>query len=262
MKNDPAISETVSVILMIFMIVILAIAVAVLLFGANLFQQKSALIAVDIKSQTLYDKSVITVFHRAGDEVYLNSSLTGLHELGIYMDNKTSSSRAQPVLGLNTVKPGTSLFVYYNTSKNVYRITDNSAILNTNESQKIIDCPLKVRLVDENAHSLITSWNWTCAPPPPTGPAPTVASINVTTGYRGWTIVRNIAGTNFLTGATAKFNRTGVPDILATSCTFFSSIRIDCTFNLFEAVAISSPNYNVVVTNPDGKQGYGQTTLS
>ncbi len=89
MKSDHAISETVSVILIIFMVLILAIVVAGLIFGANIFQQKSALIVSDIKNQTFNSKNVISVFHRAGDEVYINSSLTGIQEMGIYVDNRS-----------------------------------------------------------------------------------------------------------------------------------------------------------------------------
>ena len=56
MKSDHAISETISAILMIIMVLILAIIVTGLILGANIFQQKSALIASDIKSQTLNNK--------------------------------------------------------------------------------------------------------------------------------------------------------------------------------------------------------------
>lgn len=166
MKSDHAISETISTILIILMVLILAIIVTGLILGANIFQQKSALIASEIKNQTIFSKNFITVFHRAGDEVYLNSSLTGLHEMGIYLDNRTNSSRARPVLGLNTVKPGTTLFIYYNASQKTYRITTNTATLNTGEAQSVTDCPLKIRLVDEKAHLLISTWNWTCTPLP------------------------------------------------------------------------------------------------
>ncbi len=254
MKSDHGISETISVILIIFMVLILAIVVTGLLLGADIFQQKSAFLVSDIKNQTLNGKNIITVFHRAGDEVTINPSLSGLHEMGIYIDNKTSSWRVQPVPGLDTVKSGTVLFIYYNASKNIYQITSNAATLSTSEAQSVVECPLTIRLVDERARLLITSWNWTCVPPPPTGPAPTVTSISNITGYRGWPVIESITGTNFLTGATAKLNRSGTPDIPAASCTYVSSTQMVCTFDLLGKSA-SPPNYNVVVTNPDGKQG-------
>ncbi|MDP3563843.1 MAG: hypothetical protein Q8R70_05080, partial [Methanoregula sp.] len=258
MKSDHAISETISAILIILMVLTLAIIVTGMILGANIFQQKSALIASDIKSQTLNNKNFITVFHRAGDEVYLNSSLTGLYEMGIYVDNKSYSWRVQPVLGLNTVKPGTTLFIYFNASKNTYRITTNIATLNTSEAQSVVDCPLKIRLVDETAHLIISTWNWTCTPLPLTGPAPTIRGRTPTSGIRGWPVTVSITGTNFLTGATAKLNlTTGIPtEILASSCTVVNATNMVCSFNLPSAASVpASQIYNIVVTNPDGKQG-------
>jgi hypothetical protein len=249
MQSERALSETVSVILIIVMILILALVVAALIFGRVPLQQKSAFIVSESANPTLSNKVVLTLFHRAGDEFYLNKSLSGMHELGIYIDNSTNSSRAQPVVGLNVVKPGTTLYIYYNASKNVYRITTNSATLATNEAQSMTVCPRTLRLVDEEAKLLINKSAFFCIP---TGPAPTVTSMNATTGYRGWPIGRTITGTNFLVGATAKFNRTGYPDIAATSCTVISSTQMNCTFSLLERAAAT---YNVVVTNPDGKQG-------
>lgn len=250
MPSDQALSEVVSAILIIVMILILALVVAALVFGGIPLQQKSALIVSDAANPTVSSKVVLTLFHRAGDEFYLNKSLSGEHELGIYVDNTTNSSRAQPVLGLNVVKPGTTLYIYYNASKNVYRITTNSAIIATNEAQSMTVCPRTIRLVDEQAKILINKSSFYCIP---TGPAPTVTSMNATTGYRGWPIGRTINGQNFLPGATAKFNRTGYADIPASSCTVINSTRMNCTFDLLERTAVSS--YNVVVTNPDGKQG-------
>jgi large repetitive protein len=219
MKNDGAISETVSVIMIILMVLILAIVFTGLIFGANIFQQKSTFIVPDIKNQILYNKNVITLFHRAGDEVYLNSSLTGLHELGIYIDNKSYSWRAQPVLDLNTtVKPGTTVFIYYNASRNTYRTTTNAATLNTSEAQSVVDCPLKIRLVDEKAHLLISTWNWTCTPLPPT---PTVSSLSPASGPVTGDTTVTITGTGFTNASTVSFG--GTP---GTSVTYVSATRI------------------------------------
>ena len=88
----------------------------------------------------------------------------------------------------------------------------------------------------------------------PAGPAPTVTSITNTTGYRGRTVIERITGTNFVSGATSKLNRTGSADIPADTCTFSSATQLICTYNLLGQTA-SPPNYNVVVTNPDGKSG-------
>ncbi len=251
MKSDPAISETISAILIILMVLMLVIVVTGLILGANIFQQKSALIASDIKNQTLYSKNFITVFHRAGEEVYLNSSLTGLHEMGIYLDNKTNSSRARPVLGLNAVKPGTTLFIYYNTSKNIYRITTNTATLSTNEAQSVTDCPMKIRLVDEKSHLILSTWDWTCTPLPLTGPAPTITSSTPATGVQSATVgITRLAGTNFLTGATVTYWQ-GATIIPLQNINVVSSTNITGTLSVPSGAPVGA--YNITVTNPDGK---------
>jgi hypothetical protein len=88
----------------------------------------------------------------------------------------------------------------------------------------------------------------------PVLPLPTVSSISNVTGYRGWTVIERITGTNFVSSSTSKLNRIGVADIPATSCTFVSATSLVCSFDLTGKTA-SPPNYNVVVTNPDGRSG-------
>ncbi|MDO9324635.1 MAG: IPT/TIG domain-containing protein [Methanoregula sp.] len=218
MKRDHAMSEIISVILIILMVLVLAIVVTGLILGANIFQQKSSLVSAEIKSQSLYNKTVISIFHRAGDDVYLNSSRAGQHDLGIYIDNKTSSWRAQSIALNTAVKPGTTVFVYYNASRNAYRATTNAPTLNTGEVQSVVDCPLKIRLVDETAHILISTWNWTCTPVPP---IPVVSAISPTSGpVTGGTLV-TITGTGCTSGATVSFG--GTP---GTSVTYLSATQL------------------------------------
>ena len=85
-------------------------------------------------------------------------------------------------------------------------------------------------------------------------PPPTVTSITNTTGYRGWPVIESITGTNFVSSSISKLNRTGSSDIPASMCTFVSPTQLICTYNLLGQNA-SPPNYNVVVTNPDGRSG-------
>jgi large repetitive protein len=85
-------------------------------------------------------------------------------------------------------------------------------------------------------------------------PAPTVSSISNVTGYRGWTVIERITGTNYVSGSTSKLNRTGVADIPATACTYVSATSLVCSYDL-SGKTVSPPNYNVVVTNPDGRSG-------
>jgi large repetitive protein len=204
MQNERALSETVSTILVIALILILAIVTYSMFYGSMPFQQKATLVSSEIKNQSVNGKNIISVFHRAGDPFYLNSSFSGLHQMSIYLDNRSNSTRAAPVLGLDIVKPGTTLLIYYNTSKNVYRITSDASLMNTGEAQSVYECPLKVRLVDETAKILISTWNWTCVPPTP----PTVTSLSPASGTRlGGTTV-TITGTGFSSPATVSFGST------------------------------------------------------
>jgi len=88
----------------------------------------------------------------------------------------------------------------------------------------------------------------------PAIPAPTVSSMNVSNGNRGWPVTRSITGTNFVSGATSRMTRPGTPDIPATGCTVVSPTQVICTYDLRDR-SPSPPNYDVVVINPDGKSG-------
>ena len=85
-------------------------------------------------------------------------------------------------------------------------------------------------------------------------PAPTVTSIMPNTGIRGNSIsITNLAGSNFVSGATVKLKRTGDPDIDATGVTVVSSTQITCTFPIPSGATTGL--WNVVVTNPDTQSG-------
>ncbi len=263
MPCEKAVSETVSVIVVLSLVVILSLVVAAIFFGDLHLQQKTALVTTDVANKTLDKINVFTVFHRAGDNLYLGSSAGGMYELGIYIDNRTNSTRARPVSGLNTVKPGDTLYVFYNKSRNAYCVTTDAETV-AKQAQSITDCPLRVRLVDESAHIIITMYNWSCVPAPLTGPPPVVTGRSNGTIYRGWLAYELISGSNFLAGATSTLNRTS-NKIPATSCVVRSSTQMFCTYNLLEAKA-SPATYNISVTNPDGKTGTSgssrATTLS
>jgi len=85
-------------------------------------------------------------------------------------------------------------------------------------------------------------------------PAPTVTSIMPNTGMQGTSVsITNLAGSNFVSGATVKLKRTGDPDIDATGVTVVSSTQITCTFPIPSGATTGL--WNVVVTNPDTQSG-------
>jgi large repetitive protein len=212
MHTERALSDIVSTILIISLIIILALVTFLMFYGQMPFQQKSALVASEIKNDTIAMKNVITIFHRAGDEFHLNSSLTGLHEMSINIDTWNTSWRAEPVQSLDTVKPGSRLIVYYNASKKVYQVTTSASDV-MREAQNLPDCPLSIRLVDETAHIAISSWNWTCTP----FPQPSVTSLSPASGSRfGGTLV-TITGTGFTDTALVSFGGTAGTSVIYVS---------------------------------------------
>jgi hypothetical protein len=263
MKTERALSDIMAIVLIIFLVIVLALVTLALFFGNFHLQPKSSYILPEVSNQTFYSKNIFIIFHRGGDPVYLGSAAAGGQNLmGVYIDTKTNiSPRVVPDASASTLKPGNTLYLYNTTTG--FRMTANPAMLQYPNASAITACPLSIRLVDETAKLLIGQWNYTdCDVPVPTGPAPTVTSINATTGYRGWPIVESIAGTNFLPGARAKFNRSdGAPEISASACAYISSKQLICTFDLKGQIP-SNPRYNVVVTNPDGKQGMLKTAFT
>lgn len=82
--------------------------------------------------------------------------------------------------------------------------------------------------------------------------APTVSGITNRTGYSGWQAFENITGTNFVSGSTASFVN-GTLTINPASCTYVSSTRLFCTYDLTGVAASATNGYSVLVSNPDGK---------
>jgi hypothetical protein len=93
---------------------------------------------------------------------------------------------------------------------------------------------------------------------------PTVTGLSNRTGYRGWPAIERITGTNFVDGATARFEGSGLATISADSCTYVSATQLVCTFDLVGRSASPANGYNITVVNPDGKTGWRATyfTLS
>lgn len=87
-----------------------------------------------------------------------------------------------------------------------------------------------------------------------TNPKATVTAITPNTGARGWPVtITNLAGNNFISGATVKLvNNTAGPDITAYDVVVVSPTMITCKFNL---LGVSVPRRNVTVTNPSSDPG-------
>ncbi len=87
----------------------------------------------------------------------------------------------------------------------------------------------------------------------PQEPAPIVSGITPASGLNEGTVsITNLAGSNFVSGATVKLSKTGESDIPATGVVVVSATKITGSFDL-TGKAIG--NWNVVVTNPSGLSG-------
>jgi hypothetical protein len=84
--------------------------------------------------------------------------------------------------------------------------------------------------------------------------APTITGITPSTGKTGTTVsITNLAGTNFRSGATVKFQKIGQSDLVANSVVVSGSTKI--TGKLAIPPHASTGSWDVVVTNTDGTSG-------
>ena len=80
-----------------------------------------------------------------------------------------------------------------------------------------------------------------------------VTSITPNNGYNtGSIFISNIGGAGFRPGAQVKLTKSGENDIIASNVNLESDSKITCRFEL---TGKSTGNWNIVVTNPDGKSG-------
>lgn len=82
-------------------------------------------------------------------------------------------------------------------------------------------------------------------------PPPSVTSITPNSGINsGVVTISNLAGASFRSGATVKLTRSGQTDIAGSNVVVVSANSITCAFDLTGGAV---GQWNVVVTNPDGK---------
>ncbi|MFH1149122.1 MAG: hypothetical protein V1748_01475 [Actinomycetota bacterium] len=83
---------------------------------------------------------------------------------------------------------------------------------------------------------------------------PTVTGITPATAPKGTTVdITDLAGTNFLAGATVRLKKGGQPDIVATNVTVSSLTKITCRFAI--PVTAATGDWDVYVENANGQGG-------
>ncbi len=88
----------------------------------------------------------------------------------------------------------------------------------------------------------------------PAGPAPSVTRLAPNSGTSGSLVsIRNLTGTNFVSGALVKLSRLGNPDLFASDVSVLDIANLTCTVSL---PAGTSPGlWDVTVINTDGQSG-------
>jgi hypothetical protein len=113
--------------------------------------------------------------------------------------------------------------------------------------------PVKVAHVTVSAVQIVTPTVTTTTmrtTTTPSGPAPEITSITPSAGATGTSVtITNLAGNNFVSGATVQLTGPGKSPISASDVQTIGT-KITCVFNLNGA---ATGKRNVVVTNPDGQ---------
>ena len=179
MNEDRAVSEMISVVLIIFLVI--AMAALVLLFSSGMLSNlnKPTFIAPKISAQTISGKNTIDLFNQGGDTLYLNVPHLQYNEMGVYIDTPQGSFRAQPLPGVDQFSPGTNLYIFK--GPDAYQITDNPADLASPSAQSIPAGKVGIRLVDENSQMLIAKWESNAEISPIPTPVPTTVPTTIVT---------------------------------------------------------------------------------
>jgi len=155
MKNDDAMSQTLTIGLILLMVIGLSVAITGVFFGESYIQKKSAYISADISQLTPLEKNAISLSHKAGDSVSLASN-EELYSMDVFVDTPSGSYLLSPPPGVDTFKPGTSLYIYNSTGG--YVLTNDRSVA-TAANSLVPTQKLGVRLVDNLTHQLIGQWH-------------------------------------------------------------------------------------------------------
>jgi hypothetical protein len=244
-SHDHALSEMVSITLIVILVIALAAVVASIMFGVIVLYPKSAYVVVQADAKNVSaDNWYISVYDSAGDVVRLNRS-TATEGLPVDFQLTPPSGGIQyPAAdGPVTWKPGETLFIYY---QGGLKVTTDEALAKTGSGLQPKGV-WKFDIVDGTDNVLVYTKNIgvgvaTPTVEPTTPPAPTFTSISPTSGSVAGGTAVTITGTNLFGATAVTFG--GTP---ATSFTVVSGTSITAT-----APGHSSGSVTVVVTTPNG----------
>jgi hypothetical protein len=150
-EHEEGVSELLDETLILGLGIVLAAFVLMLVFGVLPTMQKTAYIIPLSGIKDVSGKTVITVFDRGGDPVYFNATPLASYKATIYVDTTAGSFAAAPVPGLNVLRPGDLVYLYFTGSGFVLTNTLNGASITTLPAGQVI-----VRMVDANSNVLIS----------------------------------------------------------------------------------------------------------
>lgn len=203
-RRDAGISELTGELLMIGLLLAIVIIILTVSFGLTGFLQRSAYVVPDFSFKNVSGHTVIAVFHRAGDPVFLTNTTNGSFQAGFYVDTIAGSYRAAPVSALSGFVPGDTVYIYYTGSG--FAIAKN--LTGISVAPFAASRILNVRLIDENTHVLIAQMNATTAAsgvPAATSAIPVTNATTVKTTTITPTVTANVTAnvTTAVTTATA-----------------------------------------------------------
>jgi hypothetical protein len=168
--DDSGASEVVDATLIVALGLVLAGIVAAFIFGVFVPVEKSAYLVPQFGIINVSDHSVIFVFDRGGDLVYLNTTPSTGHRADLYVDTKSGSFRAVPIPSLTVLRPGDTIYAYYTGSGFVLTDSLTGATL-----VSLPAGPIAIRFVDTTSGVVIAKEDLV------KGPSTTLTATPITT---------------------------------------------------------------------------------
>lgn len=175
--DEKGTSELVDETLIIALGIVLALVIAVMVFGVLIPTEKTAYLIPRFGVGNLSGQTIITIFNRGGDPVYFNSSPLAKYQAELYVDTQSGSYKAANAPTLTLFKPGDTIYAYYTGTGFVLTETPAGVTFISLPAGKIT-----VRLVDATSGVLIAKEELLigAGTPAPT-PATTMATTSTTT---------------------------------------------------------------------------------
>lgn len=185
LDRDSALSEVLTEVLIIFLIIVLSAVVVGSFFGLISFTEKTAYVAVAIRAEETDGVDIISVFDRGGDEVWLNDTKT--HE-GVALvrfdvagpNGSTVTAVPDQDIVKNTFSPGDTLTLYrysagVGVTDNLSAVRDRGTVLLPFEKGT-----WRVNVVDATHEVLIASEGVSLGGTGGNGTGPIAADFNTT----------------------------------------------------------------------------------